>query len=167
MALISCKECGNQVSTEAKVCPKCGAKVPKKTGIITKALIFFFLVGLIGVIFGGHNGPPGAAPAPEADPHDVAMQALNIKHWDWNKGGFGAVMFIDITFENTGKRDVKDIELTCTHSGNSGTVIDSNKRVIYDTVPAGKTKTITHFDMGFVHEQAVKSHCDITDLTVI
>ena len=27
MALIACKECGSQVSTEAKSCPKCGAKV--------------------------------------------------------------------------------------------------------------------------------------------
>lgn len=27
MALIECKECGNQVSDKAKVCPKCGAKI--------------------------------------------------------------------------------------------------------------------------------------------
>jgi hypothetical protein len=29
MALISCKECKNQVSDEAKTCPNCGASVPK------------------------------------------------------------------------------------------------------------------------------------------
>lgn len=28
MALIKCKECGNEVSTKAEACPKCGAKVP-------------------------------------------------------------------------------------------------------------------------------------------
>ncbi len=28
MALTSCKECGGQVSTTAKACPQCGAKVP-------------------------------------------------------------------------------------------------------------------------------------------
>lgn len=27
MALINCKECGNQVSNKAASCPKCGAKV--------------------------------------------------------------------------------------------------------------------------------------------
>ena len=27
MALIACKECGTEVSTTAKACPKCGAKV--------------------------------------------------------------------------------------------------------------------------------------------
>ncbi|WP_394854470.1 zinc-ribbon domain-containing protein [Shewanella xiamenensis] len=26
MALVKCKECGEQVSTKAKSCPKCGAK---------------------------------------------------------------------------------------------------------------------------------------------
>ncbi len=26
---MSCKECGSEVSTNAKACPKCGAKVPK------------------------------------------------------------------------------------------------------------------------------------------
>jgi len=29
MALISCKDCGSEISTNAKSCPKCGAKVPK------------------------------------------------------------------------------------------------------------------------------------------
>ncbi len=29
MALKACKDCGTQVSTSAKACPKCGAKVPK------------------------------------------------------------------------------------------------------------------------------------------
>lgn len=30
MALIKCKECGNEVSTEALSCPKCGALISKK-----------------------------------------------------------------------------------------------------------------------------------------
>ena len=29
MALVACKDCGTQVSTSAKACPKCGSKVPK------------------------------------------------------------------------------------------------------------------------------------------
>lgn len=29
MALIVCKDCGTDVSTSAKACPTCGAKVPK------------------------------------------------------------------------------------------------------------------------------------------
>jgi RNA polymerase subunit RPABC4/transcription elongation factor Spt4 len=42
MALIKCKECGEQVSTKAKTCPSCGAKPPKKTSAFT-----WFVLGLI------------------------------------------------------------------------------------------------------------------------
>ncbi|PCQ44939.1 zinc-ribbon domain-containing protein [Citrobacter freundii] len=31
MALIKCKECGEQVSDKAASCPKCGAPIAKKT----------------------------------------------------------------------------------------------------------------------------------------
>lgn len=34
MALTKCKECGGQVSTKAKNCPACGAKVQKKVGVL-------------------------------------------------------------------------------------------------------------------------------------
>jgi predicted amidophosphoribosyltransferase len=33
MALIKCGECGREVSTTAKVCPQCGAKVKKSQSI--------------------------------------------------------------------------------------------------------------------------------------
>lgn len=33
MALIKCHECSTEVSTEAKTCPKCGAKVKKPAGL--------------------------------------------------------------------------------------------------------------------------------------
>ena len=37
MALVQCHECGNEISAEAKVCPKCGAKNKsgKKSKIVT------------------------------------------------------------------------------------------------------------------------------------
>lgn len=44
MPLKPCKECGNEVSTEAKSCPKCGAKLPKKTSAFTWIVIALFSV---------------------------------------------------------------------------------------------------------------------------
>ncbi len=41
MALVKCKECGSEVSTEAKACPKCGAKVPKKVGLLGWIAVLF------------------------------------------------------------------------------------------------------------------------------
>lgn len=44
MALVSCKECGEKVSTKAKACPKCGAKGPKKTSVLTWILSIFIFI---------------------------------------------------------------------------------------------------------------------------
>lgn len=46
MALVTCKECGNKVSTKAKLCPSCGAKVKKQTSLVT------WLVFVVLVLFG-------------------------------------------------------------------------------------------------------------------
>lgn len=51
MALITCKECKAQVSNQAKTCPQCGAKVPKKTSVLT--WIFGFVI--LGVVFASIN----------------------------------------------------------------------------------------------------------------
>ncbi len=52
MALIQCAECGKDVSTQAKKCPSCGAKVvlPKKP---TSPLLKLFLVGAVAASFVG------------------------------------------------------------------------------------------------------------------
>lgn len=48
MSLKSCKECGKQVSSNAKTCPHCGAKL--KMGFFLKAIIGFIILGVIGNI---------------------------------------------------------------------------------------------------------------------
>ena len=48
MALVICKECGEQVSTKAKTCPSCGAKPPKKTSIVTWMVLILILLGVYG-----------------------------------------------------------------------------------------------------------------------
>lgn len=44
MAMTPCKECGKEISTEAKVCPHCGART--RTGKINDA-VALFLIALI------------------------------------------------------------------------------------------------------------------------
>ena len=39
MTLIKCKDCGADVSTDVKNCPKCGAKVKKPMGLASKAVL--------------------------------------------------------------------------------------------------------------------------------
>lgn len=44
MALVKCKECGEQISTKAKSCPKCGASAPKKTSMFTWLVLILFIL---------------------------------------------------------------------------------------------------------------------------
>lgn len=44
MALVKCKECGAEISTTAKVCPRCGAK-QKRTGLVV--MLFLVLIALV------------------------------------------------------------------------------------------------------------------------
>lgn len=50
MAVVACKECGQQVSTTAKACPSCGAKPPKRTGMFTWIVAGFFVLVLVMMI---------------------------------------------------------------------------------------------------------------------
>lgn len=43
MAMTSCRECGHEISTSARACPKCGGKVPR-----TKWWLWVPLAGLAG-----------------------------------------------------------------------------------------------------------------------
>ncbi len=96
---------------------------------------------------------------------DIALEFVRID-FKWAKEGFGTVMIADFTITNPTSYTVKDLEVTCTHYANSGTEIDSNSRTIYETVPAKGKKVVRNFSMGFIHSQAARSSCKITDLVV-
>lgn len=65
MALIKCKECGNEISSKASSCPKCGAPAPKKTSLFTWIIAgFFALVVFAAIIPINTSSPPASAPAP-------------------------------------------------------------------------------------------------------
>ncbi len=55
MALVACKECGNEVSTDAKACPKCGAKVPHTKWWIWGPLVLVLVLFIWGVATGPKN----------------------------------------------------------------------------------------------------------------
>lgn len=52
MALVKCKECGAEISSKAKTCPKCGAMVPKKTSLVTWLFLFLIIVIIISANLG-------------------------------------------------------------------------------------------------------------------
>ena len=67
MSLQQCHECKNNVSSEAKTCPNCGAPVKKPTSPIVKGfgiliLIFIFLA-FVGFLFSPGTKTPVSAPS--------------------------------------------------------------------------------------------------------
>ncbi len=96
MALIKCVECGNEVSTTAKTCPKCGAKVtvpsifnqpvkfdkPIGVGRWAMALVVFFLAWSVlkGLLGEKKEIPPETKAIPKATvPFKVTAQlGLNV-----------------------------------------------------------------------------------------
>lgn len=81
MALKNCRECGVEVSDQAKTCPRCGIKNPvKRTSIVTKILAVIIglpiLIAVLGKITSNDKDsttspsatPAAQATAPQADP---------------------------------------------------------------------------------------------------
>lgn len=73
MALVKCKECGGKVSTNAKACPACGAKPPKKTSVVT----WLVLATVVIVIAKGMFTEKPAEPA--KTPEQAAAEAADAK----------------------------------------------------------------------------------------
>lgn len=58
MAMVSCKDCGEKVSSKAKACPKCGAPPPKKTSFVTWAVLVVIVLAVFGSIQSKSNLTP-------------------------------------------------------------------------------------------------------------
>jgi hypothetical protein len=109
------------------------------------------------------SATPSAPRGPS--PKEAAISNTKLD-FTWSKEGFGNVMEANFTINNKNDFAVKDVEIRCVSSAPSGTVIDSNTRVIYERFEAGKIKRITKFNMGFINSQAKSTSCSIRDLTI-
>ena len=164
MALTKCKECGEEISKKAEKCPKCGAPAKKKTSLFTWLVTIFVVLLAVGYFSGNPGtGSSTSSSKQEPSPKKVAMENVKID-FSWGKTGFDNVMEANFTVTNNSQYQIKDIEITCTHYAKSGTRIDSNERTIYAVVPPKRKKTFEKFNMGFIHSQAEKTACVITDL---
>jgi hypothetical protein len=165
MALRPCRECNQQISTDAKVCPHCGKRVGTSTA--SGCLLAFLAVFILGSVSSAllHHPESGGGGASTVDPKSGVLSKVSLD-FRWGKEGFGNVMEADFTVKNDSDHDIKDIEIKCRHFAKSGTEIDSNSRTIYDVVKAHSTKKFRKFNMGFIHTQAAQSSCAITDLSV-
>jgi hypothetical protein len=75
MALGKCKECGKEISSQAKACPHCGAKQRNKAAAVAVVLILGAIIVTFTVIsMNTQTAPNGEAAAPPSD-SDTAASA--------------------------------------------------------------------------------------------
>jgi RNA polymerase subunit RPABC4/transcription elongation factor Spt4 len=60
MALKKCKECGKEISTEAKVCPNCGKKNPtgERVGCVAAVLILIAIAAVVSIFSNDEKSTP-------------------------------------------------------------------------------------------------------------
>lgn len=75
MAMTRCKECGNEVSTKAEACPKCGAKRPRPTSIGTWIIGGFLALAGFSCIIGSQRTDDARAQATAAE--NVRLNAMS------------------------------------------------------------------------------------------
>lgn len=100
-------------------------------------------------------------------PKEAAKPNFTLEKFSWRKDGFDSVMVADFTFNNKNAFDIKDVEVRCEHSAESGTMIDANDRTIYQLFRGYSARTVTGFNMGFIHSQARRTSCNIVNFAIV
>ena len=165
-----CPKCGKSVFKNSKKCPKCGALIKKKNGlrglvVFLGFVLLFWVLRHIFISDGLHAGGDGSAISEQKMKKDVvvldddaALKLIKLDY-EWFKNDFGSVMEVNFMIKNSNPFAVKDLKIRCESAAPSGTIIDSNESVIYDTFPSGQSKKILKFNMGFVNSQVEKTSC--------
>lgn len=76
MALIACKECSKDVSTEAKACPNCGARIKPKSKAVRNTLLAVVGLTVAFLGFGAivSNSPEGQARAKDRAGYEECLR---------------------------------------------------------------------------------------------
>src|SRR5690606_6533579 len=71
MAMISCRECKAEISSEAEICPRCGARQPNAA---RGRLILVILILVVAVVAIGRCNKPAPQPEARRSPTPLATQ---------------------------------------------------------------------------------------------
>jgi hypothetical protein len=113
------------------------------------------------------QAPVGAMPnVIETKPANLSrgqiLANFRIRGVSWSKEGFGMVMKASFLIHNDNPMPLKDIEVTCSSSANSGSTIDKNTRTIFDVVKQNSYLQVDNLNMGFIRSEINDTDCRVT-----
>jgi rubrerythrin len=128
MALVKCRECGREISSQADKCPHCGAPAKKKTSgcaLLVAILAGVVIVGSVAPKCSTATAPPasrviaGEDPAAKTARYNAAKEkfeaSIGGKYKElmvqWGSGNIGAAMPIVRQFETFKRMDYKAVRL--------------------------------------------------------
>jgi len=125
MALISCKECSNQISEAAKVCPQCGAKNSKpfwKPVLIGLAGVFIF-ISLVDSFYDGKAQKREETRLAQMTPEQRQAEIKKKEEDKRNKENRAANSAVAVASLKSALRDPSSLELDWVGVNEKGTVI--------------------------------------------
>lgn len=118
-------------------------------------------LGVLVVIAGMSNQNPASHSQSGGDQRMLGRPKVHIAYFQWRKGGFDSVMIADFQVDNDNPYSVRDIEIRCDVSGESGTVIGRPSKTIYRRIPPHTSTWFMQESMGFISSQAATADCEI------
>lgn len=94
-------------------------------------------------------------------PEHQPIDKVRLDSFDGEKGGFANVLIVTVKITNTNTFEVKDPVIECEVGGNSGTRLGRALQTIYETIPAGKTRTFRKLNFGLTNMQAGRIGCKL------
>jgi hypothetical protein len=130
-------------------------------------VVSFILFGVTADQSRPHNLATAIEDKAETQPAQLSWKQklanIRIGGFSWRTDGFGSVMIATFVIYNDNPGPIKDVVVTCVHAANSGTVIDSNKRTLYERIDPKSYFSVRDMNMGFINSKAARSSCKATD----
>lgn len=181
MALIKCKECSKEFSSDAKVCPHCGST--KNRSFFSKHPIISTVIGLL--VFstflqalsgnGGRNlqgetnkseDKPQVEKKSDSEIRREAIKNVEIKDFNWHLSG-SVLILENVKILNKNNFAIKDLTLLCITGGNSGTILSQPEKDIFEVINPNKTLNIDNINFGFVNSQSSQIKCSVISLKFV
>lgn len=119
------------------------------------------LIGIIVGVMDNRINVPGSDPVNKESETKTELILLKAEVTRFEIGGFGTVGILDVKFVNHDTRAYKDPVIEIKYYSNSGTLLNSTSKTVYEKFPAKKTRVIRRINVGFIPQQTTSCYAAV------